>query len=387
MADNDHSSTATDLTPTGDTLAEHAKAIRALGRQTVANIIEIGRRLTEAKAIAGHGGWLPWLEREFAWKERNARNFMTVYEMSKSAKFADLDIPISGLYLLAAPSTPEAARAEILDRAEQGEKITVAAVQLAVAATKTPEPIRAKIIEAPPSRAQPPSAPPERQAETKPRSEPTDDPYEELLALYDELKAEYDALKAASVRLQADRDEIAAAYSKLKAAYDEREEEVATLQREHAALQEEVAALRLVAPSAASEPAEGPPTAADRLPGRRKEDGRRALEMGFDLLDSGLSTREHAAKANISQGHAARTRTAAEVLRACPDIGVDDVADRWRGLCHIHAAPRELWPALVSKMIANQWTIEATHEEVQRVMGTADPAGASPAEIQARLLN
>ena len=43
-------------------LAEHAAVIRALGKRVVGDIIEIGRRLTEAKRLAGHGGWLPWLD-------------------------------------------------------------------------------------------------------------------------------------------------------------------------------------------------------------------------------------------------------------------------------------------------------------------------------------
>ena len=60
------------------------------------------------------------MEREFGWKERTAQNFMSVYEMaqSKSANFADLSLPVSSLYMLAAPSTPEEARAEVIQRAE-----------------------------------------------------------------------------------------------------------------------------------------------------------------------------------------------------------------------------------------------------------------------------
>jgi DUF3102 family protein len=114
-------------------LAEHADAIRALGKQTVANIIEIGCRLTDAKNIAGHGNWLPWLDREFGWKEQTARNFMRAYELSlKSPKFADLALPLSGLYLLAAPSTPPEARDEIIERAEAGEALPVAEVKRVV---------------------------------------------------------------------------------------------------------------------------------------------------------------------------------------------------------------------------------------------------------------
>lgn len=114
-------------------LAEHADAIRALGKQTVANIIEIGCRLTDAKNIAGHGNWLPWLDREFGWKEQTARNFMRAYELSlKSPKFADLALPLSGLYLLAAPSTPPEAHDEIIERAEAVEALPVAEVKRVV---------------------------------------------------------------------------------------------------------------------------------------------------------------------------------------------------------------------------------------------------------------
>jgi hypothetical protein len=49
------------------TLVEHAAAIRALGKRVVTDVIEIGARLTECKRIAGHGSWLPWLNREFGW--------------------------------------------------------------------------------------------------------------------------------------------------------------------------------------------------------------------------------------------------------------------------------------------------------------------------------
>jgi len=115
-------------------LAEHAAVIRALGKRVVHDVIEIGRRLVEAKALAGHGDWLPWLEREFGWKEMTALRFMRIHEMAgKSNIMLDLEVPITGLYLLAAPSTP----AEVLDhaaeRAEAGEKLSVADVKKMIA--------------------------------------------------------------------------------------------------------------------------------------------------------------------------------------------------------------------------------------------------------------
>ena len=106
-------------------LAEHAEVIRAAGRATIENVLEIGHHLTDAKKICGHGNWLPWLKREFSWTEMTATRFMNVYALQgRSNKLLDLDLPVSSLYLLAAPSTPEAARQEVLQRAAEGEKIT-----------------------------------------------------------------------------------------------------------------------------------------------------------------------------------------------------------------------------------------------------------------------
>ena len=68
--------------------AQHAEAIRVLGRQRVANVIEIGRRLTEAKALAGHGGWLPWLEREFGWTVRPPGGSNAISDQRRIPSFA-----------------------------------------------------------------------------------------------------------------------------------------------------------------------------------------------------------------------------------------------------------------------------------------------------------
>src|SRR5262249_17067064 len=126
--------------PAAAVLAEHAAEIRRLGKQTVENVVEMGRRLTEAKEIAGHGNWLPWLDREFGWKEQTARNFMQAYELSlKSPNFGDLEVPVSALYMLAAPSTPQDVRDEVLARAQAVEPVTVSDVKTAIANRK-PEP-------------------------------------------------------------------------------------------------------------------------------------------------------------------------------------------------------------------------------------------------------
>ncbi|WP_426615365.1 DUF3102 domain-containing protein [Bradyrhizobium sp. McL0616] len=110
-------------------LAEHAAVIRTLGKRVIGDVIEIGRLLTEVKQIVGHGNWLPWLEREFAWTDETARRFMNVHELAgKSHSLLNLELPVSAIYALAAPSTPEAARVEIIERAANGEKLTTAQI-------------------------------------------------------------------------------------------------------------------------------------------------------------------------------------------------------------------------------------------------------------------
>ena len=76
------------------------------------------------KQKLGHGYFGDWLKAEFDWGEWTARKFMQVARRFKSVKFTDLDIAASALYILAADSTPEAARLEALNRASLGEQIS-----------------------------------------------------------------------------------------------------------------------------------------------------------------------------------------------------------------------------------------------------------------------
>jgi hypothetical protein len=118
-------------------LAEHAAAIRALGKSVIGDVIEIGRWLTDAKVIAGHGRWLPWLEREFGWSEDTAERFMSLHRLQgQIPQVAEYDLPVSGLYLLAAPSTPPEARTEVIKRAADGEKVTVRDIKTKIAEAK-----------------------------------------------------------------------------------------------------------------------------------------------------------------------------------------------------------------------------------------------------------
>jgi len=119
------------------TLAEHAAAIRALGKQTVESVVEIGRRLAECRRLLKEdGSWRSWLDCELKLSPQSAGRLIQVYE--QRSKLEHLELPVSALYLLAAPSTPEPAKTEIIERAQAGETIPVAEVKRVVKRHKSP---------------------------------------------------------------------------------------------------------------------------------------------------------------------------------------------------------------------------------------------------------
>lgn len=118
------------LSPTTRIIVQqHANEIKTLMRLSAEGIINIGQRLLEVKEQLAHGSFEMWLKSEFNWGMWTARKFMQVTRQFKSVNFTNLSIDTSALYLLAAPSTPEAVRQKALERAEKGEAITHAEVK------------------------------------------------------------------------------------------------------------------------------------------------------------------------------------------------------------------------------------------------------------------
>ncbi|MFN6571996.1 DUF3102 domain-containing protein [Dendronalium sp. ChiSLP03b] len=94
-------------------------------RRSAQDIWEIGQKLADVRSRLKHGQFETWLKAEFGWSRRTAYNFINVYEaFAERANFAQINIATSALYLLAAPSTPENIRQEILQRAKGGETLT-----------------------------------------------------------------------------------------------------------------------------------------------------------------------------------------------------------------------------------------------------------------------
>lgn len=57
-----------------------AAEIRSFTASMLVNIIEIGRRMVEAKAMLEHGQFLPWLKEATGYSSSTANNFMRLYE-------------------------------------------------------------------------------------------------------------------------------------------------------------------------------------------------------------------------------------------------------------------------------------------------------------------
>src|SRR5262249_32038919 len=84
-------------------LAEHADAIRRLGRQTFDDVVEIGQRFDRCrKLLKTQRLWLAWLAAEFGVSRRTVERFIAVSRAKdKVGKLRTLGVGLSGLYLLA----------------------------------------------------------------------------------------------------------------------------------------------------------------------------------------------------------------------------------------------------------------------------------------------
>jgi hypothetical protein len=108
-----------------------------------------GFALIEVKQEVGHGGFLAWIEREFAWSEATAQRFMNATRNFPQAAGFEAGIEVTALYALAAPSTPLAARDAAIEAAQRGEVITNAdADRMIAAATRMQRARGAAFVEA-----------------------------------------------------------------------------------------------------------------------------------------------------------------------------------------------------------------------------------------------
>lgn len=96
------------------------------------------------------------------------------------------------------------------------------------------------------------------------------------------------------------------------------------------------------------------------------------LEVGLHALGSGMTQQAYA----DATGMARRTladRVCAAKVASLGGYPPKDFADRWQQLCVIHAAPGWLRPALVGRLIADEWTVDTTRKAAQRCKEIAEP--------------
>jgi hypothetical protein len=118
-------------------LKEHVAEIHRLRKRVTGDIIKIGKLLYACKDIVGRSEFLLLLEREFGWSEDTAERFIRLYKLScHIPQIAEYDIALTGLHLLAAPSTPEAVQQQVIERAAIGERFSHAKIKEMIADAK-----------------------------------------------------------------------------------------------------------------------------------------------------------------------------------------------------------------------------------------------------------
>lgn len=99
------------------------------------------------------------------------------------------------------------------------------------------------------------------------------------------------------------------------------------------------------------------------------------LEEGLHALGSGMPVREYAHKIGKGKGKDAihdRVK-AAQIFDLCRHMPTEQLQKQWRALSELHAAPRWLWRALVSRLVSEGWTVETARREAQKMKDVAEP--------------
>lgn len=136
-------------TETRITVKQRSERIKERNRLAAQNIWENGRDLYEAQqelAKFGSGTFLAWVQCDLQISHQTAYNMIRVYTQFDSKTVLESNMAAKTFYLLAAPSTPEPARLEAVERAKAGEEITHAKAKAIVASNRP-----AAITAAPPA--------------------------------------------------------------------------------------------------------------------------------------------------------------------------------------------------------------------------------------------
>ncbi|MDX8477020.1 hypothetical protein RFN28_00855 [Mesorhizobium sp. VK24D] len=95
-----------------------ANRIRANVRATEKNLLANGRELLAIKEDLGRGLFGPWVEAEFRWTARTAQNYIAVAERVADNYHYLTYLPSPTIYRLAAKTTPDALRLDVINAAK-----------------------------------------------------------------------------------------------------------------------------------------------------------------------------------------------------------------------------------------------------------------------------
>lgn len=90
--------------------------------QTAQNIIEVGKRLIQAKSLVNHGHWQHWLELNFQLSHSTAKNFMACAERFGESQSIGFLKSTQMIQLLALPSAEETEKF-IAEKAAEGKAV------------------------------------------------------------------------------------------------------------------------------------------------------------------------------------------------------------------------------------------------------------------------
>ena len=96
-----------------------------------AAVVDIGRKLIAVKDMLPHGSFLPWVE-SFGMERRGALRAMQVADVFGTKWDTVSHLPISVVYKLAAPSTPDEVRDLVIHKIGPGKGITVRNVSVLI---------------------------------------------------------------------------------------------------------------------------------------------------------------------------------------------------------------------------------------------------------------
>lgn len=108
-------------------LKQRAERICERTRKTAVDFWESGRDFHEAQqelALRGYGCFIQWAESETGYKKSSVYRMIDFHKNIEFPNLGNTSVAISAFYLLSSPSTPEEARQEAMDRAQNGEIIT-----------------------------------------------------------------------------------------------------------------------------------------------------------------------------------------------------------------------------------------------------------------------